>query len=304
MLTLIEASKLIQNPLQRGIVEIIAASTPVLERLPLMEVAGNAYNFNREHTLPGADFRAINEPYTESTGIHDPQTEPLKVLGGTSKIDRALVKTQGNLNDLRAIADSQKAKATGLQFSKYFFKGDELADPRQFNGLQKRLGGSQLLAAGTASGGDALTLAALDELIDAVQGGPDMLFMNKTMRRKVNALMRAAGQAIETVSDVFGRQIPAYAGIPIGVVEVDAEKQEILGFTEANPGGGSPASTSIYAVRFGAMEAVSGLQAGGLEVVDNGLVNSVFYETLIEWICSFTIFNPRSAARLCGLKAA
>ena len=304
MLTLIEAAKLNQNPLQRGVVEVIAGSSPVLDKLPFMEVSGNAYQFNREETLPGVAFRAINENYTESTGVLDPITEPLKVFGGTSRVDRALVKTQGNLNDLRAVQDGMKAKAAALDFTKAFFKGDEQGDPRQFDGLQKRLGsGSQLLQAGSTSGGDALTLAMLDELIDAVQSGPDMIFMNKTMRRKVNALMRQAGQAIETVSDVFGRQIPAYAGIPVGVIEKDAQGQEILGFTESNPGGGSPASTSIYAVRFGVQEAVSGLQAGALEVIDNGLVG-VWYETLIEWVCAITIFNPRSAARLCGLKAA
>lgn len=56
--------------------------------------------------------------------------------------------------------------------------------------------------------------------------------MNKVMRRKVNALMRAAGQATETVSDAFGRQIQAYAGIPIGIVEDDAGSTPILGFDE------------------------------------------------------------------------
>ena len=68
-----------------------------------------------------------------------------------------------------------------------------------------------------------LTLAKLDELFDAVQGGADVLFMNKTLRRKVNTLMRAAGQAQETVSDSFGRQIPAYAGTPIAVIEDDKD---------------------------------------------------------------------------------
>ena len=52
------------------------------------------------------------------------------------------------------------------------------------------------------------------------------------MRRALNASMRAQNQATETVSDVFGRQIPAYAGIPIGVIEEDAEGNPILGFDE------------------------------------------------------------------------
>ena len=301
MLTLVEASKLIQNPLQRGVVEIFARTSPVLERLPFLDVAGNAYSYNIEETLPGVAFRGINETYTESTGIVNPVTESLKIFGGTGRVDRALVKTQGNLNDLRSIQDGMKAKSAALDFTKVFFKGDASSDPKAFDGLQKRIVGNQLLAAGSTSGGDPLNLAMLDELLDQIQGGADMLFMSKTMRRKINSLMRAANQATETVSDSFGRQIPTYAGVPIGIIEVDAQGNEILGFTEAAPGGGSPVSASIYAVKFGIKEHVSGLQAGPLEVIDQGLVD-VWYQTLIEWICSIAIFNPRSAARLWGVK--
>lgn len=300
MLTLIEASKLIQDPLQRGVVEIFARTSPVLERLPFFNIAGNAYSYNREETLPGVAFRAVNETYTESTGIVNPCTENLKIFGGTGRVDRALVKTQGNLNDLRAIQDGMRAKAAALDFTKTFFKGDEQSSPKGFDGLQKRIAGTQLLAAGGSSGGDALTLAKLDELLDQIQGGADVLFMSKTMRRKVNSLMRASNQAMEIVSDAFGRQIQAYAGVPIGTIEADADGREILGFTEANPGGGAPASASIYAVKFGVREFVCGLQAGPLEVIDQGLID-VWYQTLIEWICGIAIFNPRSAARLWGI---
>jgi hypothetical protein len=122
-----------------------------------------------------------------------------------------------------------------------------------------------------------------------------MLFMSKDMRRALNASMRAQGQASETVSDVFGRQIPAYAGIPVGVIEEDKDGNAILGFDEADD------TTSIYACRFGVSEWVSGLQAGAMEVIDQGLVD-VWYVTLVEWICSFAIFHPKAAARLSGLE--
>ena len=105
--------------------------------------------------------------------------------------------------------------------------------------------------------GGTLTLAKLDEMIDAVQGTPDVIFCNKTMRRKINALMRAAGQATETVSDAFGRQINSYAGCGIGVIEEDAEGNAILGFDEEDD------TTSIYACKFG-FEMLSGLQNGGI----------------------------------------
>lgn len=301
-LTLIEQSKLVQDPLQAGVIEVFAVNSPVLERLPFWPVSSNSYRYNQEETLPGIAFRGINESYTEDTGTLNPVTENLTILGGVSDVDRALVKTQGNLNDVRAVHDAMKAKAASLKFTLNFFKGDCSSEPRQFDGLQVRLIGNQKIAMGTTASGDTLTLAKLDELIDAVVGGPDVLLMNKTMRRKVNALTRSAGQAQETISDAFGRQINAYAGIPIGIIEQDHTGAEILDFEEAPSGGGSSVCTSIYAVRFGVKEYLSGLQCGGIDVEDLGLYSGgVKYRTLVEWICGLAIFHPRSAARLYGI---
>ena len=280
MLTLTEASKLIQNPLQRGVVETFARTSPVLERLPFMDVNGNAYSYNVEQTLPGIAFRDYNTSYTESTGVVNPHTEKLYIMGGISSVDRALVKTQGSVNNIRAIHDNMKAKAAALTFTAKFFNGDNTTAATEFDGLKERLTGDQAL---TYTG--ALTLDKVDELVDGVIGGPTALFMSKATRRTVNALRRAAGQATEVVSDSFGRQIDAYAGIPIGVIEEDKDGAAIL------------ADGEIYAIRMGVQEYVSGLQAGGMEVIDLGL-NRTQYETLIEWICGIAVFHPKAAARL------
>jgi len=304
MLTLLEAAKLTQDPLKRGVIEIFPETSPVLQYLPFYDVDGLAYKYNIEKTLPGIGFRGINESYTESTGVVNPAVEPLFIGGGISKVDRVLVKGQGGSN-ARAVHDKMKAKAMSLEFTKKFFKGDNASNPKEFDGLQNRLTGDQVLDMGDSSGGDTLTLAKLDELLDAVIGGADVLFMNKTLRRKVNALIRAAGQASETVANGFGKQIPAYAGVPIGVIEDDKDGSAILGFTEDNPGGGTAASSSIYAVRFGAAEYVSGLQNGGMDVKDLGLIaGTPFLGTDIEWICGVGVFHPKAAARLQGIKNA
>ncbi|WP_027186726.1 major capsid protein [Desulfovibrio cuneatus] len=287
-----DAEKLNQTPLQAGVVQVFAETSPVIQYMPFMDVAGNAYSFNREQALPGVSFREINEVFPVTTGAVQNVTENLKVFGGSAKVDRALVRSQGNLNDLRAIQTNMHAKAAALDFTRCFFKGESATSPKEFDGLQKRLVGAQVLDAAGA-----LTLAKLDELVDAVQGAPSALFMSKTMRRQVNALMRAAGQAVETVSNVFGVQIPAYAGIPIGVIEEDAAGNEILGFEEVG------STASVYAVRFGVSEYCSGLQCGPLEVHDLGLVQS-WYQTDIEWLVSFTLFNGKSAARLKGITLA
>ncbi len=304
-LTLLEAAKLSQTPLQRGVIEVFPRTSPVLERLPFLETSSDSYKYNQEESLPGIAFRGIGEGYTESTGVINPVTETLAILGGVSDVDRALVKTQGNINNLRAIYDGLKAKAGALFYTKNFFKGDTEENAKAFDGLEKRLTGGQVINAGNTSGGDALTLPKLDELIDAVAGGPDVLFMNKTMRRKVNTLIRAANQAIETVSDAFGRQLTAYAGIPIAVIENDEQDNPILAFNEAAPGGGASVCCSIYAVRFGAKEYVSGLQCGKMDVLDMGLYSGgTAYRTLLEWITGMAVFHPRAAARLQGIKNA
>jgi hypothetical protein len=304
-LTLIEAAKLRTQALQRGVVEVFPRSSAVLERMPFLPVASDSYKYNQESVLPGIAFRAIGEGYTESTGVINPVTESLCILGGVSDVDRALVKTQGNINDLRAIHDGLKAKSAALKYTRTFFKGNSAEDPKEFDGLEVRLTGGQKISAGDSSGGDTLTLAMLDALIDAVIGGPDVLFMSKTMRRKVNTLVRAANQAIETVNDAFGRIINAYAGIPIGIIENDEEDNPILGFTEAGEGGGGDVCTSLYAVRFGVQEYLSGLECGPMDVIDQGLYSGgTAYRTLIEWITGMAVFHPRAAARLYGVKNA
>ena len=287
-LTLLEASKLIQDPLRAGIIEIFPRTSAVLERLPFYSISGNSYKYNQESVLPSIGFRGLNESYTADVGVLNPVTESLVILGGISQVDRALVKSQGGVNNLRSIHDSQKAKAASLEYTRCFFKGDSETNTKEFDGLQRRLTGDQVIDMGGT-----LTLAKLDEMIDAAQGSPDVLFCNKTMRRKINALMRAAGQATETVSDAFGRQINSYAGIPIGIIEEDAENSAILGFDEKDD------TTSIYACRFG-FEMLSGLQNGGIDVEDLGLVETM-YKTLIEWLTGLIIWHGKSVARLKGI---
>jgi hypothetical protein len=304
MLTLLEAAKLVQDPLKRGVIEIFPRVSPVLERLPFFEVNGQALKYNVEQTLPGVAFRGINESYTESTGVVNPQVEALYIMGGLSKVDRALVKTQGNVNNLRAIQDGMKAKAAALTFTSKFFNGDNASDPNEFDGLKARLTGDQVIDMGATDGGDPLTLAKLDEMLDAVQGSADAIFCNKTMRRKISALVRATGAAIETVNDAFGRQLQAYAGIPIAVIEEDKDGNAILAFDEPDlDNGDKTVTTSIYACKFGLAEYVSGLQAGSMDVLDQGL-QGTFYQTLIEWICGLGVFHPKAAARLRGIKNA
>lgn len=127
-----------------------------------------------------------------------------------------------------------------------------------------------------------------------------MLLMNKVVRRKVNNLMRAAGQAFEMVQNDFGKLVPYYAGIPVGVIEVDNAYADILAFDEDDCTDAAAACTSVYAVRFDE-GGVHGIQTpGGIIVDDQGMVGS-FRQILIDWYVNFLINHPKSVARLRGI---
>ena len=308
-LTLLEASKLIDDHVKRNVVVTFPYNSPILEALPFIDVPGGSFVYNREDTLPGIAFRGINEDYSESTGVLQQLVETTKIFGGKSKVDKVLAESRGQgvdglgIGAVRAVHDRLKAKAAALFFTKMFFDGNSGEDSRQFDGLNARLTGSQLLYAGGASDADGadLTTEMLDDLCDAVSGGPDMLLMSKAMRREVSKLLRNDSR-ISYGPDAFGRECSHYGGVPIRVIEEDHEGNTILGFDETQ--GEDEDTGSIYAVRFGAEEYLCGVQNKMMDVIDMGLQSDMKYLTVIEWAASIIILHSKAAARLKGVTKA
>jgi hypothetical protein len=55
-----------------------------------------------------------------------------------------------------------KAKALAAEVTRVLIKGDSTSNPREFDGLQNRITGAQLIDNGATAGGDALSLSQLD----------------------------------------------------------------------------------------------------------------------------------------------
>jgi hypothetical protein len=305
-LTIVEAAKL--NPgdvLRNTIIEMYARNSDILRTLPFENIAGNALQYNREEVLPGIGFRGVNEAYAESTGVLNPITESLAIAGGDLDVDRFITRTMGA--NQRAVQEGMKVKALAHRWTLAFLKGDSATDPREFDGLQRRIptGSSQLIDAGATSGGDALSLFLLDTLISKVDS-PTHLIMNKTMAMRLAQAARTStvGGYIVWSPDEFGRQVMAYNGLPILVADEDNTGAQILPFTEANPGGGTAASTSIYAVSFGEGMLV-GIQNGEVDVRDLGELDTKPVErTRVEWYAGLAVFHGKAVARLRGVKNA
>lgn len=290
-LTLVEAAKLDDgNSKRAAIIELFARSHDFLRELPFESIPGDSLSYNQEETLPGVAFRGVNEAYSESVGVLNPVTERLTLAGGDLDVDVFLTQTRGM--DQRAVHEAMKVKNLAHTIAHKLIKGDSDTDPKEFDGLQKRLTGAQYIENGDGSG-DPLDMTNLDELIDAVDE-PTHLIMNKQMRRWLTYAARTTtvGGHIDWTLDSFGRKVMQYNDLPILIADANSSAFATLDFTEAN------SSTSIYCVswREGMM---TGIQNGEIQVRDLGEQDSKpVLRTRVEWYPGMALFHPRAAARL------
>ena len=268
-LTLSEASKLSNDILLQGVVETIVKESPVLQRLPFIEIAGNGLTYNQEKTLPGIDFYDVGDTWVESTPTFEQKTAQLKIMGGDADVDNFLKSTRSNIQDLETAVVELKAKALKDKFEENFIYGDATTNPKQFDGLRLLIdtttSGDHVIAAGAS--GATLTLSMLDQLIDAVKGGkPDLLLMSRRSRRKINALVRASGSMLDTDRDSWGNFVQHWDGIPIGVNDWILDTHLVAGGVETATTGGD--CSVIYAFRLGE-GSLAGLTSPGHMVAEH-----------------------------------
>jgi HK97 family phage major capsid protein len=291
-LTLTEAAKLSNDVVLQGVIETVVKDSPLLQRLPFIDITGNAITYNRENALPSAAFFQVGDTWTESAPTFTQLTTSLVILGGDADVDRYIATTRNNVQDIEAAVIELKAKAVRYQFETTFITGDSSVDTKSFDGIAKQVTAGQTITA--AANGTQLTLALLDQLVDTVKPGrPDLLLMSKRSRRALNGLVRASGGFLETRQDDFGMFQEYYAGIPIGVSDFipDNETQ-----------GASNVASSLYALQLGEGR-VAGLQGGGgLHVEKVGTLETKdATRWRVKWYCNIAVFADLALARLKGI---
>lgn len=301
-ISLLDFRAQIREPQRQGLIEEITNESLFLRRLNFIRVEDFSYRYSKRDKLGGIGFRALNAPYTDAekgVGVINPVTETLAVFGGEVDTDRQIA-NKPNGRTVRANHIAGKLRKAGLFFDKNVIDGDTAADGRQFDGVNARLTGKQVIEAG--ANGDQLTLAMVDDLIDAVRGSDEMktLVMNKANLRRINQLrVQAAGGA--AVVDV-GMKKPNYGGVEIEIIDEDGDEEPILGFDETQ--GTSNLASSIYCFRFGGTVDETDFQglvgSNLIEHEDQG-VRGTQYIDLVEGNFGIALFHSRCAARLKGI---
>jgi len=303
--TLTESAKLSNDVLLQGVIETIVKESPVLQFMPFTEIVGNALTYNREKTLPSAEWHAANDDWVTSPSItFDQLTATLKILGQNADVDNYIKSTRSNVQDIEAAIVELTAKAIRHEFERAFIYGNILVDANQFDGIVKLIdtgtASAQLIAAGAT--GATLTLAMLDQLIDAVLGQkPDLLLMSRRSRRKINALARAAGSNLEVGTGKLGEFVQLYNGIPIGINDWILDTHTLVGSVETSYT--TDVCSTIYALCFGE-GAVCGITGpGGLTVEPIGAMETKdAARTRIKWYVGVADFSKVKRAALIGVK--
>ncbi len=302
-LTLAEAAKLSNDVLLKGVIELTIKDSPILKRLPFVEIVGNALTYNRENAMASAGFYDVGDTWTESTPTFSQLTATLKILGGDADVDNYVKATRSNVQDIEAAVIALKAKALQHKFEDTFIYGNTSTDPKAFDGLAKLIdtatASDQVIAAGAS--GATLTLAMVDQLIDAIKGQkPDMLLMSKRSRRKITQLMRSVS-GWQQMFDEAGNVVDLYNGIPIGVNDWILNTHTVSGSVETLYTGSN--SSTIYALCFGE-GALAGVSAPGLMKVEplGSLETKDASRTRIKWYCGLADFSTVKRAALIGVK--
>jgi len=305
-MTLYEIAKL-KDPTTAAFIEIFADNTVLSRWIRYMTVPSGLWKYNIEEALPEVAFRGLNEGYTSSIGLINPQVEETKAVGGLIEVDHKMRREQGQVAVDRH--KNMKLKSMAIEYSKAFMKGSATASAnRTFDGLQTRLTGRQLVPNVPGGTGDPLSLNRLDEAISLVDS-PDVIFCNRQMVNRFSQAMRdqAVAGNINFVPNTgpgalqgFGQRIMTYDGIPVVEFDEDQQRDQILKFDEAAEGGGTT-STSIYVCSFQPGN-IDGFQSDDpivVEDADNG--QPTIEATLFDWFTGLAIENPRGAARISGV---
>lgn len=298
--TLAQAAALEADPVRRGALETATQVSLVWDRLPFENIEGNAYAYDKDKVLPGTGFRTVNEAYVESTGVINQDTERLVILGGDADVDQFIEKTmQSSRGVLMADQVRMKLESAQATYVDAMFNGDVEVNPKSFDGLRKRLTGSQVIDSEAPANTEAF-LDELDELFGSVAGGaPDVVYGPSQAISRLKSLGRKVGGAEYINSEITGKREFTWNGVPFIDPGEHWSGRKILGYDDENGG-------DLYAVKFASgigVPGVLGITNGGLQAYFLGeLQEKPAIRTRIDFYTGLVAQGGKAAARLRAVK--
>lgn len=260
-----------------------------------------------------AAIRAIGNEYTAGEAKRVEKTARAVIMGGSFKVDRVLQNTSGAIDEL-AFQAKQKIKATANYFHNLVVNGTKESTGAgyvtgTFDGIHKLIAGTaneftSAVDVSTSALMDTNANAFIDELdglCAAVEGGADMLLMNKKMLMKVRSCARRAGY-YERTKDDFGRVVEMFNGVPLmdmGGYYTGSTTNDVVATSAATAS--LPGKSTIYAVALG-LDAFHGISPTGNSVISSYMPDmtkpGAVKEGEVELVAGVVLKNTLKAAAL------
>jgi len=306
--TLTEAAKLINDEIVQGVAEDIITTNPIWNAIPWTGYDGQGLILNRENALGDAQHLAVGGTITAKAAATFTQSTVTAVTTiGDAELNGLVAAQSSSAGvDQMAVEISSKAKSVGRLLQTGVAQGSGV-NP-QLNSLHTLTDASQFT---TASAGQALSFALLDELLDLVKakdGEVDFIAMPGRTLRSYKALVRGLGGINETMTFTMPngttRTVSIYEGIPIF-------QNDYLSVAETANGAAlsGGALASVYAGNWddgtqkvgvsmiypnGTPVGIEVKQIGSAEAKDEEIVRVKSYS-------NFASFNRRGLARLTSI---
>jgi len=303
-ITLLEYASNMEPGRERVFIETFAKESDLLRAIPFRPVLQGKDVFFRTDALPSVRMRAFNEDGNSSTGKTSKLEEGVYIMDEYIEVDRAMIDLYGEGHIDTQIG--MKTTAMSQNASRVIVKGDNSADPREPDGLQRRLTttGKSLFHNSTASGGGPLSLTKLDQAIAEVNRPTHIL-----VPRKMMYLWDAAARSSTLTNNMvqqgtdsdLGRIVTRYKGLPVLTGYEPDDTPELLDFNEVGAGGGAAATGSIYVLSIGD-ERFHAIESTSLAINYEGQAQGKPFKIWhIKWDWGLTFRHPRSAARLTSI---
>jgi hypothetical protein len=303
-MTLADAANLEKDPMLKGIYEGLMETTFLMEKIPFATIGELQRKIDRWKDLPGVGWRRVNEGYTESTGTTEQIMESLSIMGGEFDIDTIILEQKNLITDPRALQLKMKLRAMAYEFNDVLINGDQAVNPKAFDGLKVRVAGLPAtqtidtacdITRANRTANAHLFLDLLDEAFSNIEGGkPDIMLMNKSVKLAFKSILRRA-DLLDHTKDRYDRKIDAYDGVPFIDLGYKADQSSWVIDDDFD---GVTNNTSIFLLKFGAEEYMSGLQMHDIRTKDIGdLEGKPAKRMRLEWPVGLAIWDPRSVVR-------
>lgn len=315
-ITLEQAKVGMADKVDQQVVDMFRRSSLLLDRMTFDNAISPGtggstlvYGYTQLKTPSTAAVRALNTEYAPGEAIREEKTAKAVIMGGAFQVDRVIQSTSGAIDELVFQAD-EKVKAVSNFFTNAVING---TNSTTFDGLKVLLTGSSTEYTATADLTTSANIDAnyqhfldeLDEFISGLDGGADMLIMNRKMLGKLRGIARRAGY-FSFSRDEFGRTVETYNGITLmdaGQYFNGTNSVDIVADTPASSG--AAGTSDIYAVKFG-LDAFHGISPTGTKVVQTYMPNlmepGAVKKGEVELVAGVALKNTLKAGRMKGIK--